>query len=295
MTTVTQGDLLGSLPDNEIADYLTSIGDVQGASAFMQGQAAGQHILDRSKKSFVPAGSVIGFIPAGSAGPRCAILGIGQLRADRSLIGQRIKISLDKFYVDEYPGFGRHNILCEFSGRNQVAGEAEPLKFALRFQADDHDGASIMGVPIFLGLTVGADGIAFEGATVNVSSNKDEALLGALQSPSFQSGLNLLTVSQPALKPFTNLAEAVVKNVLARSANKAVHKFSLGLDFSANVTSARLLLGSYIVVQTNRGDRWSWDELEWNTDAQLLRYRDHERMVDFNYMVFGVSPFEGAV
>jgi len=292
MTKFSQGDSLGALSAAEIGDYLTHIGDLDDAAAFLSAQAGGQNLFT-SVKSYAPAGCIIGFIAEGSDGPRCAVQGIGSLDADQELIGQRIKISLDKFYVDDYPGRGRHNIVCEFSGSNQVAGEIEPLQFVLRFQADDKDGASIIGVPLFLGLTVGADGISFEGRTINVSSDKDEALLATLGSPSFKSGLALLTTAQPALKPFSHLAEAAVKNVLKRSANKQIHSFNLGLDFSNNVTSARLRLGSYVVVQTGAGQTWDWAALEWDMDAQSLRFKDGTRTVDFNYMVFGVSRYVG--
>lgn len=292
MPEFSHGDSLGSLSNGEIAAYLTSIGDLNGADGFLNANVGGQHLFN-GNKSYSPAGCVIGHIAEGNQGPQSAIANVGTLQADQSLVGQRIKITLDKFYVDNYPGLGRHNILCEFSGRNQVEGEVEPLKFVLRFQADDKDGASIMGVPLFLGLTVGPNGISFEGRTINVSSDKDEALLATLESPSFKSGLALLTTVQPALKPFSNLAEAAVKNVLKRSANKQVHSFNLGFDFSANVTSARLRLGSYVVVQRDGNLPWDWSEVEWDVGSQSLRYRDGIRSVEFNYMVFGVTRYIG--
>jgi hypothetical protein len=106
------------------------------------------------------------------------------------------------------------------------------MQFALTTQANDGAAASINGAPIFLGVTVGNNGIAFEGRTINVGSKGGEEFLAALSGSSFRDGLSLLTTVQPALKPFVGLASSVVGAVLKRSQNKQIHSFSLGFDFS---------------------------------------------------------------
>lgn len=219
------------------------------------------------------------------------IISAGKIKGDKGLIGKRIKITLDKFFVDSYPGLGTHNILCEFAGKNQIAGEAEEMRFAVRTAAKDGQGASISGHPIFMGVTVGNDGISFEGRTINVGSDIDNTVLATLDSPAFKSGLSLIATAQPALKPFAGLAASVVKATLERKKNCQVHNFNLGLDFSANVTSARLQIGSYIVVQTD-GGTWNWGSYFWNRDSMTLAPKmSNTNMPHVNYMVFGVSEF----
>lgn len=292
MTKFNSGDSLGALPSADIAKYLTDVGDLDGARPFMPGVVQGQTI-PFTKPPYKHLGFILGFIPPGATDKSSDIMAVSQVTRDTDLISKRIKISLDKFHVDNYPGLGAHNILCEFSGSNQVAEVTEPLQFALRFKCNDKASASQSGVPLFLGVTVGKDGISFEGRTINVSSDLDEALLSTLDSPSFQNGLSLLRTAQPALKPFSTLAEAAVKNVLKRSKNKQIHNFNLGLDFGFSVTSARLRLGSYVVIQSDDAVAWDWSAFEWNRDAMALQYRDRTKSIDFNYMIFGITQFDG--
>lgn len=293
MTVFSAGNSLGARSPGQIGDYLVSIGDVDAAKPFLAQAATGQAgiPLDRA---FTRTDSLLGFIPASTTPAKERdILGLGGFQAEQSLVGKRIKITLDKFYVHNYPGLGEHRILCEFSGKNQVHTEEEGLRFALKLRAKDGSGAGFSGAPIFLGLTVGADGVCFEGRTVNISSSIDEGLLQVLGTPAFQNGLSLITTAQPALKPFTGLAAAVVEHSASQSKCCQVHHFNLGLDFSNNATSARLALGSYVVAQTNPHPNWKWADLTWNQEQQLVQFRDPKKTIDFNYIVIGVSQFLG--
>lgn len=294
MSKFNAGDSLGSLSAAEIGNYLTEIGDLEGAAEFTEGAASGQGLFSL-KKPYTHTGFILGYIPPGGRSSVSQVVGISKADGDKSLIGQRIKISLDKFYVHSYPGHGTHSILCEFSGKNQLAGDTEQLQFALRFNAADGGSASISGAPLFLGVTVGNDGISFEGRTINIASSTDQVLLATLDSPTFKNGLSLLSTAQPALKPFSTLAEAAVKNTLARSRNKQVHHFNLGLDFGQGVSSARLRHGSYVVIQSDDQKNWNWSDFEWDRDSMSLKYKDNLRNIEFNYMIFGVTAFAGSV
>ena len=123
-------------------------------------------------RPYACTGMVLGFIPPGPSASQ--VTGISTVQPDHSLVGQRIKITLDKFFVAKYPGYGLHSVLCEFSGKNQAAGETEELSFAMRFDTRDNSGPAIAGAPIFMGLTVAPDGISFKGKTVNVRNSGDE-------------------------------------------------------------------------------------------------------------------------
>ena len=291
MRSFDVGDSLGSRPQDQIAEYLTEIGDLDGAKHFSQGSAGGQNLAFWTAKPYSQTAMVIGFVPPDQAVPT-EIVGISKVQGDRALVGKRIKITLDKFHVANYPGLGTHKILCEFAGKNQVPGETEELTFALRFEARDNSGPSIAGAPIFMGITVGQDGISFKGRTINVENSLDETILAALNTPAFKSGLALLNTAQPALKPLTSLAAAAVDSILKRKKNVQVHSFDLGLDFGGGATSARLRHGSYLVVQTDGGGTWDWTQFSWNTDGISLQYRDDpQRPLEFNYMVFGITAF----
>lgn len=292
MRNYDKNDSLGSRNDDDIAAYLLSIGDKAEAHYFVQ-DAGGQSasLLSRPYKS---TGMVLGFIPQGAKARQ--VMSIASVLADRTLIGKRIKITLDKFFVAKYPGFGTHSILCEFSGKNQVPGEMEELSFAMRFEARDDSGPAIAGAPIFMGLTVAPDGISFKGKTVNVKNSGDDMVMAVFETPAFKSGLTLLNTAQPALKPLTSLATATVSAIARRSSNAQIHTFELGLDFDGSATSARLSYGSYIVVQTDEGSSWDWSEYEWNANGMALHPKGQADVTPhFNYMVFAVSPFSPAV
>lgn len=279
-------DLIGTWSQQRLVEYFTDIEDLDEAKRFVSTGASGQHSL-LSKRPYQHTGMVLGFIAQG-AGP--AILSASDIKVDKSLIGSSIKITLDRFHVHCYPGWGEHSILCEFTGKNQASSKAEELAFAFRFEARDRSAPSISGAPIFLGLNVGSDGVSFKGRSVNVQSSADELILKVLDTPAFKSGLTLLNTAQPALKPLTSLATALVDASAKRRRNAPVHKFELGLDFDGSPTSARLGLGSYIVVQTDDFAGWDWSQYEWSQQSSALQLRGKPAApIEFNYMVFGVS------
>ena len=203
-------------------------------------------------------------------------------------MGTRIKVTLDRFYVHSFPGFGEHQILCEFAGRNQCQGESEEVRFALTVAARDGSGAAVTGIPIFVGLSVGPDGLAFRGKTVNVRNSSDEWLLDALGSDTFRSGLSLVATAQPVLKPFVKLAADAVSSTLKRRRNAQISAFDLGLDFSGSATSSKLRLGSYVIVQGDAGT-WAWSDLKLLRDTNTLVVRSSGVPLGQNYMILGIT------
>ena len=289
-------DSLGSLPPAAIAKYLREIGDTKGAGVMAAGGAARAQNILRPRAPYTITSSQLGFIAPVAGESTAAIVGATVIDADPTLIGTQIKISFDAAYIYEYPGFGKHQILCEFVGKNQIRGETEALRMALRFSSTDKAKASVLGVPIFLGLTVGPNGIAFEGRSVNVKSDGDETLLEVLDTAAFKSGLSLVSSVQPGLKPLVGLVQGAVKMVASRSSNCQVHNYNLGLDFASTSTSARLRCGSYVVAQVN-DEEWNWDDFEWDRGSDALRRKKTrgDKAIDFNYMVISVSPYTHVV
>ncbi|MGR3631596.1 MAG: hypothetical protein ACU0A8_05695 [Limimaricola soesokkakensis] len=282
--------IIGNWSDDDIASYLVEIGDLEAAQRFAAARGRGQ----RMKIPFIQdvwgyTGSKVGFIPAGIATGKANIQSATTMAPDEALRCCALKITLDVFYVHSYPGRGKHRILCDFTGKNQAGTEQEGMQFALTVSANDQALAARNSLPIFVGVRVGNEGICFEGKTVNVCSSDDEVMLDALGNPAFKEGLSLLTTAQPVLKPFVGLAQGIVKSVGERSKNAEVFEFGLGLDFSDVQTSAKLRLGSYVVVQTDQAD-WNWADYEWDADSGEVRPKDKSKnRLELNYMVFGVS------
>lgn len=288
-----QKESLGSRNPKAIAKYLRIIGDDAAAERFERQAVAGQGFGNLfGDDVWAHTGILLGFIsPQTTPCLPITIQNASQVEPDLTLKNSRVKITLEQFWVHKYPGNGQHTILCEFMGKNQIQGEAEEMRFALTTEARDQSAASVNGSPIFLGVSVGQNGIAFEGRTVNVRSDLDDTLLKALGSGPFRDGLTLLTTAQPALKPFVGLAGSLVNSVLDRSKNKQIYYFKLGLDFSNSSTSACLRHGSYIVVQGGSAN-WNWNNFVWNPHAQELLYKVNDRRIEYNYLVFRVSPYD---
>ncbi len=287
-------DSIGNLPAHEIAHYLRSIGDEEAAQRFAQKGASGQGLAAKifNLDQYAYTGAILGYIPEETSGEMVNIQDATSMTGDVSLKGKRVKITLDKFYVESYPGLGTHQVLCEFAGKNQATQASEEMRFALTTDVQDKSSAAISGKPLFVGVNVGNDGLALEGRTVNVRSSADEFVLSALNNDTFKNGLSLLASVQPALKPFSKLAESVVSGVVKRAQNLQVFQFSLGLDFSSTSTSAKLRRGSYVVVQ-GEDSLWDWDDFVWKRSSMSIVHRDEAAPLHFNYMVFGVADFSG--
>lgn len=199
------------------------------------------------------SGAAIGFIAEGSSSANeLEIVSATSMEPDEALRGTSLKITLDRFYVHNYPGVGRHKILCEFTWRNQADSKSEEMRFALTTEANDRSPAPLQSLPIFVGVNLGKDGLSFEGRTINIKNGGMEMLVEALDNPAFKEGLGLLTTVQPALVPFAQLAKGVVSTIEKQGQNKQVFSFGLGLDFSNTATAAKLRLGSYVVVPNGR-------------------------------------------
>lgn len=291
MSIFDQANSLGSKSNEDIADYLTEIGDLDAAQDFVGAQVAGQ-------AGFLPTaawkhrGGVYGYInpnPDQNTG-LFSIQSASAIQPDNTLIGQSIKLSLDCFYVHSYPGFGAHDVLFEFGGKSQISATVEDVRHPLKFQINDSGAASVSGTPIFLGLNVHQNGVAFEGRTINVSSSDDQQVIDLFNSNVFKTGLTLINTAQPVLKPYSALAVAAIGAIAARSKNVQVHNFNLGLDFGNNPTSSKLRHGSYLVIQSD--DAIDLNNYKWNrTTSRLEHFSGANARVEFNYLIIGVSPY----
>ena len=235
-----------------------------------------------------------GYFPPGSASP-LPIQDAGSLTPDDSLKGQRIKVTLDRLRVADYPGGGEHHILLDFYAQNQVAGSTENLHFNATYRVREGEQAAIRGYPIFLGLNVSANGVMFRCYTVAVSNSQDSAFLGFLDSDVFKSGLKLVNAIQPAVAPLSEIAYGLTRSIAQRNHNVPVQDIHLGLDFTEIAAGARLAIGSYIAVQIPAALQavWDWNDYVFNVSSgQVVRCDDLTTMIPYNYLVFSISRYE---
>ncbi|HZZ80221.1 MAG TPA: hypothetical protein VFE62_17030 [Gemmataceae bacterium] len=248
---------------------------------------------DRETSVWLHAAHVFGHIsPAPPGDGALPIRPAGAVQPDKSLKRDRINIRLDRLRIKAYPGGGVHRVLLDFNAQNQVAGATEDLHFNATFRVPEGEHAGVVGHPIFLGLNVGDEGVAFRCLTVNVKNDEDEALLGFLESGPLQRGLELAATAQPAIGPLSQLALALTKSLAKRHQNVPVQEFYLGLDFTDIPTGARLAEGSYVAVQVPDSSETVWDWSDWEyhrSKGQIVKKSDATKVIPYNYLVFGVS------
>src|SRR4030095_8575390 len=98
-----------------------------------------------------------GFIPVSTVGSTDSveIRHVSAIASDTKLKGQRVRVTLDKVRVAEYPGSGRHNVFLGLSAQSQSEQSSEGLHFNKGFVASEGQEISSLGFPIFIGLPVG--------------------------------------------------------------------------------------------------------------------------------------------
>jgi hypothetical protein len=238
---------------------------------------------------------VFGFVGEPDPGARMiSIVDVGDHAADDRLKNSRISVTLNQLRVADYPGSGVHRILFDFYAQNNIGSVTEELHFNATYRVMEGERAGVRGYPIFVGLNVGGQGLAFRCYTVNVSNDSDEAFLRRLDSDVFKNGLKLAAVAQPAIAPLSGIAVALTKSIAERNRNVPVQDFSLGLDFKLTPGGGRLAKGSYVVIQVPEQSVAMWNWREWLFDlsnGHIVNRYDPAELVPYNYIIFGVSEY----
>jgi hypothetical protein len=294
--------VLGKLPAGEAAAKLREVNEPDVAKAIETAQSGDRVTFGKPRwwpfqdKPWHHTAHAFGYLPpTPPAASTVTIAHAGNISPDQSLRNSRIKITLDRLRVAAYPGGGTHRVLFDFYAQNQVPGDVEHLHFNATYRVHEGEQAAILGFPIFVGLNVGNEGVAFKCFTVNVKNDQDESFLGFLESDVFKAGLKLASTVQPAIGPFSQMALGLTKSIATRHQNVAVQDFYMGLDFSSIATRARLAEGSYIAVQIPESIQTIWDWSEWHynpANGQIVGRDQPTRLIPYNYLVYSVSRYE---
>ena len=309
MTTSTWFDdlpVLGALPPQEAAAKLREVDEVEAATELeamrvevMRGPVFGRRGIrwPFGDKAWQHTAHAFGYLaPAPPSSDPLPIQHAGNIKAQTRLKNARIKITLDRLRVADYPGGSTHRVLFDFYAQNQVPGKVEHLHFNATHRVREGEQAAILGYPIFVGLNVGAEGVAFKCFTVNVGNEADEAFLGFLESDVFKEGLKLASTVQPAIGLFSETALGLTKAIASRNKNVPVQNFYLGLDFSNIPMGARLAEGSYLAVQIPETFQTVWDWSDWvynPANGRVVNKANPTQLIPYNYVVFSISRYEG--
>lgn len=298
------GDLpmLWRMPTAEAADRLRAAGEIEAADRLAVANrgvpSSGTEffsvpLFGRDLRAWQHSSHAFGFLPRRAHGQQLTLQPVGAIRPDRTLAGQRINVTLDRLGVIEYPGRGIHRVLIACYGRH-TSGDAKPegVHFAVSLRVRDGEHASVIGWPIFVGLQVGEEGVAFRSCTLCIASEDDEALVSFLDSDVFRAGLKLTSMVQPAVGLVASMMAGLTKALTARRSCLPVTEFALGLDFSGIRTRAALAEGSYVIIQIPEAQTFSWDWEEWTYDTgrdRIVRSARPSEALPYNYMIFSVT------
>jgi len=295
--------VLGKLPLDKAAAKLREMGENDVAAALEKGQATSAPLFGAPRwwpfqdKPWQHTAHAFGYLTQASPDSQpLPIRHAGNIASDSTLRNGRIKITLDRLRVAAYPGGGTHRVLFDFYAQNQTNRNVEHIHFNVTYRAREGEQAAILGYPIFVGLNVGTEGVAFKCFTVNVRNDDDEALLGFLESDVFKIGLKLATAVQPAIAPFSQMAFSLTKSIATRHRNVPVQDFYLGLDFDRIATRARLAEGSYVAVQIPETLQavWDWNDWIYNpANGQIVNQAESTQLIPYNYLVCSVSRYDG--
>ncbi len=219
------------------------------------------------------------------------IVDAGRISPQGALKGATLKITLDRLRVFEYPGGGTHQVLFDFRAEHQATDEeSQSLHFNQTYRALQGAGAGISGYPVFVGLRAGSEGVDFACTTTNISNDGDEKFLSFLNSDTFTKGLHLLNGLNPAVPVVTGFATGIATGVAQSHRNIPVQSFYLGLDFSTDVTHAKLKEGSYVAIQVPQRAAWDWSQWVFSrAQGEIVSKTNHAVGVPLNYIVFAVS------
>jgi len=287
--------VLAKLPRGEAAAKLREMGDTETAELLERKGIMAPRGLPRPWQHTSHAFGHIPLLDLNSTQP-VDITHAGSMPPDDRLKGSRIKIVLNQLRVANYPGKGVHHILFDFYAQNQIRHRVERLHFNQTYRAQQGQQVGIIGYPIFIGLSVGSEGVSFKCHTVNVKNDNDEAILNVLDSDIMRGGLKLATTAQPAIAPLADLALGLTKMIASRHKNVSVQDFYMGLDFEKVPGGARLAEGAYVAVQIPETDEVGWNWREWVYDpnsGRIVDRKDRKSLIPYNYIVIGVSKYEG--
>jgi hypothetical protein len=213
-----------------------------------------------------------------------------EIHPDAAIKAKPLKITLDRFFVAEYPGRITHRILLKFYTRNYVHRGSEEIHFNMICNARDGESASISGSPIFIGVHPDDQGLVLGCECVEVVDRQDQEFLSFLESEAFKSGLQMISMLQPAITLVASTAYHITKMIASRKPSAKVHEFELNLHFGALPSHCKLLPGSYIVIQISEDDQASWNWNDWRyRDGRIVR-RDYPGiLLPYNYFIFGID------
>ncbi len=278
-----------ALPDAEQAAALQE----RGAALPEQPLTLGLHLNPFAARPYATQEAIVGYVPRNAVDDDSAIVHASTITGDGALAGKQLTVSLDRFYVQEYPGLGTHQILCTFTVGYLAKFDGQtgqPVKqdvtFGYAFPAVDGQAAALSGMPIFRDLRIG-DGLYLWISCINTSSSSDDALIQAMTSDAFGKGLQLIATTNVVSGVVSTLVTGIAKHFLSSSKGALTFKPLLGLQIVGDTATGKLREGTYIIAQAD-ADSLKWTDYRWRKSEGRVVDAAGGKELPFNYIVIGI-------
>jgi len=284
-------DIISKLKDVNDQEITSHLNKNEHESSIRVRAGRKKKFFDFSNKPWKHTSHTFGFIPPLQRKKDSVnIIHAGLIKPQKNLKNQKIKITLDRLRVANYPGSGIHRVLFDFYAIHNLKDNLEHLHYQATHRVNEGQEAGIIGLPIFTGLQVKDEGVSFKCFTINVKNESDQAFLNTLESDVFKEGLKLTTKIQPAIAPLSKIIIGITKSIAKRNQNIPVQNFYMGLDFSNISTRARLAEGSYIAIQVPEISTFNFSKWLYKPQlGQIVNKKDIDKIIPYNYIIFGVS------
>lgn len=296
---------ISDLTVNETIDYLDAIGDTTKASQIRSlvkenPSLAGEKICDISDAPQLEHAGwrgtehTFGYIPPFVRGGMHNLDYAATIKPDNDLVGARINVVLSGLFTMNYPGWGRHQLLLEFTAHHSdEKGKPVKAQFQQKFVSREGEGIGSLGNFIFTGLAVPASGVEFRVQVINIANEGDDAALKVLDSDVIKKGLDLAIAAVPSLETITTLGEGLVRLILSRNRNKIIQSFNLGLVLDDHAGPlARLREGTFVAAQANRS-ALNWNDWVFDADKGIIVLKSEpSTRLPYNHLLFTINKYE---
>lgn len=251
-------------------------------------------LLDlRKRRPYMHSTHHFGYLPpACRSSSRVSIRHAAQIEPDPKLRNQRVKITLDRMHIAAYPKGHTHQLLLSFQARTQ-GEKREPACYALGCTVREGEGAACVGLPLFIGLETGSEGLTLKCTVIQVGAERDWSFVRAcLGSGVLKEGLKLALPYPQAVGVLSEIVLGLSKNILERpKENEKIQDIHLGLDFSDMLTRFKLAEGTYVAVQAPPTTEvpWNWKEWDYDPNSGQILNRTSNRLLPYNYIMLSVS------
>lgn len=245
---------------------------------------------DPERKVYEACETVIAYIQKDSG----EIIPATAIQSDERLMNEPLDITLDRFYLQRYPGRSKHIVQINFSTEHNVTlpkpykmVKIQDILYGFVVSARDRQAVPLNGVGIFRGLQIRQE-LQMKIATIHLLDPVEEQILNVLQSDMMRSGLDLLLSINPVVSILSELVMGTTKMFLSSHKNRAIFEAQIGLLIDTSISNPKLREGSYLIIQADM-DWFNLEDYWWNPKRGKIEHKILKEDLPYNHFLISVK------